>query len=88
MKKQPSVLVTDCNSLYGAIHKEGADPSSTDKRLAIKLAVVKSRTTASDQSGAAADQRKRCWKHDGKREREAKKVRKPLTTEDAEATLG
>ena len=36
MKKPPSVLVTDCKSLYGAIHKEGADPSSTNKRLAIK----------------------------------------------------
>ena len=30
-----SILVTDCKSLYDAIHKEGAAPASTDKRLAI-----------------------------------------------------
>ena len=31
-----SILVTDCKSLYDAIH-EGAAPASTDKRLAIEL---------------------------------------------------
>ena len=31
----------DCESLYDAIHKEGAAPASTDKRLAIELAIVK-----------------------------------------------
>ena len=34
-------LVTDCKSLYDAIHKEGAAPASTDKRLA--LAIVKAK---------------------------------------------
>ena len=38
---RPSILVTDCKSLYDAIHKEGAAPASTDKRLAIELAIVK-----------------------------------------------
>ena len=38
---RPSILVTDCRSLYDAIHKEGAAPASTDKRLAIELARVK-----------------------------------------------
>ena len=32
-----SILLTDCKSLYGAIHKEGAAPASKDKRLAIEL---------------------------------------------------
>ena len=44
LKKQPALLVTDCKSLYDAIHKEAA-PASTDKRLAIELAIVKSRAT-------------------------------------------
>ena len=44
-KKQPSLLVIDCKSLYDAIHKERAAPSSTDKRPAIELATVKSRAT-------------------------------------------
>ena len=38
---RPSILVTDCKSLYDAILKEGAAPASTDKRLAIELAIVK-----------------------------------------------
>ena len=38
-----SILVTDCKSLYDAIHKEGAAPASTDKRLAIDLAIVKAK---------------------------------------------
>ena len=38
---RPSILVTDCKSLYDAIHKEGAAPASTDKRLAIELAIGK-----------------------------------------------
>ena len=37
---RPSILVTNCKSLYDAIHKEGAAPASTDKRLAIELAIV------------------------------------------------
>ena len=43
-KKQPALLVTDCQSLHDAIHKEGAASSSTNKRLAIEL-VVMSRAT-------------------------------------------
>ena len=75
LKKPPTLLVTDCKSLYDAIHKEGADPS-TDKRLSI--AIVNSRATEGeaglrwiDARCQTADlQRKRCWRHDGKRERE------------------
>ena len=40
---QPALLVTDCKSPHDALHKERAAPSSTDKRLAIELASVKSR---------------------------------------------
>ena len=43
---RPSILVTDCNSLYDAIHKEGAAPASTDKRLAIELAIVKTKAVS------------------------------------------
>ena len=42
-----SILVTDCKSLYDAIHKEGAAPASTDKRLAIELAIVKAKAVSS-----------------------------------------
>ena len=42
---QQAFLVTDRNILHDASHKKGAAPSSTDKRLAIELALVKSRAT-------------------------------------------
>ena len=42
---RPSILVTDCKSLYDAIHKEGAAP---DKRLAIELAIVKAKAVAGE----------------------------------------
>ena len=45
---RPSVLVTDCKSLYDAIHKEGAAPASTDKRLAIELALVKAKAVSGE----------------------------------------
>ena len=45
---RPSILVTDCKSLYDAIHKEGAAPASTDKRLAIELAIVKGQGTVGE----------------------------------------
>ena len=45
---RPSILVTDCKSLYGAIHKEGAAPASTDKRLAIELAIVKAKAVSTE----------------------------------------
>ena len=45
---RPSILVTDCKSLYVAIHKEGAAPASTDKRLAIELAIVKATAVSGD----------------------------------------
>ena len=45
---RPSILVTDCKSLYDAIHKEGAVPASTDKRLAIELAIVKAKTVSGE----------------------------------------
>ena len=41
LRKHPALLVTDCKRLYDASHKDGADPSSTDK-LPIELAIVKS----------------------------------------------
>ena len=44
----PSILVTDCESLYDAIHKEGAAPASTDKRLAIELAIVKAEAVSGE----------------------------------------
>ena len=40
LKARSSILVTDCKSLYDAIHKEGAAPASKDKRLAIELGSV------------------------------------------------
>ena len=43
LKARPSILVTDCEGFYDAIHKEGAAPASTDKRLAIELAIVKAK---------------------------------------------
>ena len=43
LKARPSILVIDCKGLYDAIHKEGAAPASTDKRLAIELAIVKAK---------------------------------------------
>ena len=42
--KQAALLVIGCQSLHDAIHKVGAAPSSTDKRLFIELAIIKSRT--------------------------------------------
>ena len=45
LTKQSALLVTDCTILYDAIEKEGAAPSSTDKRFAIELTIVKSRAT-------------------------------------------
>ena len=45
---RPSILVTDCKSLHDAIHKEGAAPASTDKRLVIELAIVKAKTVSGE----------------------------------------
>ena len=45
---RPSILVTDCKSLYDAIHKEGADPASTHKRLALELAIVKAKAVSGE----------------------------------------
>ena len=45
---RPSILVTDCKSLYDAIHKEGAAPASTDKKLAIELAMVKAKAVSGE----------------------------------------
>ena len=44
----PSIPITDCKSLYDAIHKEGAAPASTDKRLAIELATVKAKAVSGE----------------------------------------
>ena len=48
LKARPSILVTDCKSFYDAIHKEGAAPASTDKRLAIELAIVKAKAVSGE----------------------------------------
>ena len=48
LKEQPALLVTDCKSLHDAIHMEGAAPSSTDKRIVLELAIVKSRAAQSE----------------------------------------
>ena len=45
---RPSILVADCKSLYDAIHTERAAPASTDKRLAIELAIVKAKTVSGE----------------------------------------
>ena len=45
---RPSILVTHCKSLYYAIQKEGAAPASTDKRLAIELAIVKAKAVSGE----------------------------------------
>ena len=43
---RPSILVTYCKSIYDTIHKEGAAPASTDKRLVIELAIVKAKAVS------------------------------------------
>ena len=48
LKALPSILVTDCKSLYDAIHKEGAAPASKDKRLAIELAIIKAKAVSGE----------------------------------------
>ena len=48
LKARPSILVTDCKSLYDVVHKEGAAPASTDKRLAIELAIVKAKAVSGE----------------------------------------
>ena len=45
---RPSILVADCKSLYDAVHKEGTAPASTDKRLAIELAIVKAKAVSGE----------------------------------------
>ena len=45
---RPSILVTDCKSLYDAIHQEGAAPASTVKRLAMELAIVKAKAVSGE----------------------------------------
>ena len=48
LKGRPSILITDCKSVYDAIHQEGAAPASTDKRLAIELAKVKTKDVSGE----------------------------------------
>ena len=45
---RPSILVTDCKSLYDATHKDGAAPASTDKRLAIERTIVKANAVSGE----------------------------------------
>ena len=44
----PVFLSPTAKSLYDAIHKEGAAPASTDKRLAIELAMVKAKAVSGE----------------------------------------
>ena len=39
----PAIAVTDCKRLYDSLRKGGAAPSSSDKRFAIELALVRQR---------------------------------------------
>ena len=48
LKARPSILVTDCQSLYDAIHKEGAAPASKDKRLATELAIIRAKAVSGE----------------------------------------
>ena len=48
LKARPSFLVNDCKSLYDATHKEGAALASSDKRLAIELAIVKAKAVSGE----------------------------------------
>ena len=48
LKARPSILVTDCKSLYDAIHREGATPATKDKRLAIELDIIKARAVSDE----------------------------------------
>ena len=48
LKARPSILITDCKSLYDAVHKEGAAPASTDKSLATELAIVKAKAVSGE----------------------------------------
>ena len=48
LKARPRNLVTDCKSLYDAIHKEGAAPASKVKRLAIELAIIKAKAVSGE----------------------------------------
>ena len=48
LKARPSILVTDCKRLYDGMHKEGAAPASTHKRLAIELARVKAKAVSGE----------------------------------------
>ena len=48
LKARPSILITDCKSFYDAIHKEEQAPASTDKRLAIELAIVKAKAVSGE----------------------------------------
>ena len=43
LKARPSIFVTDCKSFYDAIHNGGAALASTNKRLAIELAIIKAK---------------------------------------------
>ena len=47
-KARPSILITHCKSFCDTIHKEGAAPASTDKRLAIELAIVKAKAVSGE----------------------------------------
>ena len=45
LTERPSILVTDCKSLYDAIHKEGAAPASSDT---IELAIVMAKAVSGE----------------------------------------
>ena len=48
LTERPSILVTDCKSLYDARRKKGAAPASTEKRLETELAIVKAKAVSGE----------------------------------------
>ena len=48
LQARPSILATYCKSLYDAIHREGAAPTSTDKILANELALFKAKAVSGE----------------------------------------
>ena len=56
-RRVPVFSSADCKSLYDAIQKEGAAPASTDKRLAIELAIVKAKAVSGETDLSCMDAR-------------------------------
>ena len=57
LKARPSFLVNDCKSLYDVTHKGGAALASSDKRLAIELALVLAKAVSGETDLKWIDER-------------------------------